>query len=392
MSSRRTPRLRKRPKVALVVETSLAPGREILRGIAQYVRECGAWSVYHQPRSLEESAPRWLRRWHGDGIIVRLQNRRLFEAVRASGLPAVDVLGVANDGSIPLVHVDDAAIARMACEHLHDRGFRHFGFVGNLHESFSDARRDAFVTAVEACECTCEVFEAPFRSLKEDSWEKHLERLSRWVAALPRPAGVMLCSDQRGPEVIEACRAAEISVPDEFAVIGVDNDETLCEVSQPSLSSVWPDHTRVGYRAAELLDHLMSGSETPKAPLLLAPVRVIPRLSTDAWAIEDRYIAAAVQFIRKYGCDGIGVADVVSRFPFSRSVLQRRFRNALGRTVHDEIIRVRLARARELLTETNLPMAIIAEQAGFKHQEYMGAVFKAKIGQTPAQLRRAARD
>ncbi len=380
--------LRKRRKVALLVETSLAPGREILRGIAHYVREQGTWSVFHQPRGLEESVPRWIRRWEGDGIIARVQNERIAQAVESSPVPVVDVLGVGNRGAIPLVHVDDAAIARLAAEHLLDRGFRRFGYFGNEDENISRARRDAFIASIRACGFDCALFEVPRRVPTSGSWDSHLEKLSAWIRALPKPCGVMLCTDQRGPEMLEACRAAGAAVPDEVAVIGVDNDEPLCEVSNPPLSSVWPDHEKVGYEAAALLDRLMNGEKPPDKPFYVSPARLIPRLSTDVLAIDDREVAHVVRFIREQACEGITVEDVVHHAPFSRSVLQRRFRAALGRTVHDEIIRVRVERATELLTETRLPPALIALRAGFKHQEYMGAVFKARLGLTPAQVRR----
>lgn len=382
-------RLRRRRRVALLVETSLAPGREILRGIAHYVREQGTWSVYHQPRGLEESVPRWIRRWEGDGIIARVQNERIAQAVAASPVPVVDVLGVGNPGSIPLVHVDDAAIAKLAANHLIDRGFRHFGYVGHEDENISRARRDAFTRLAAQAGYDCAVFEDTRRAMSKGSWEAHLERMRQWIGGLPKPCGLMLCTDQRGPEVLEACRAAGVAVPDEVAVIGVDNDEPLCDVSNPPLSSVWPDHERVGYEGAALLDRIMDGQAPPREPIYIAPARLIPRLSTDVLAVEDREVAHVVRFIREHACEGITVEDVVHHAPFSRSVLQRRFRAALGRTVHEEIIRVRVDRAKELLTETRLPLAVIALRAGFKHQEYMGAVFKSRLDKTPAQIRRA---
>jgi LacI family transcriptional regulator len=201
----------------------------------------------------------------------------------------------------------------------------------------------------------------------------------------------MIASDQLGPHTLEACRRANVMVPDDVGVIGVDNDGPLCEVSDPPLSSVWPDHRRVGYEAARLLDQLMHGAEAPAAPVLLPPRGVVARKSTDALAVEDRSVAQALRYIREHGCESIEVDDVVRAVPLSRSVLQRRFRTLLGRSVHDEIVRVRLVRARELLQQTDLPLAEIAERAGFRHQEYMGAVFRRRLRQTPGAVRRLAR-
>jgi LacI family transcriptional regulator len=380
-----------RPHVALLVETSLASGRDILRGIARYGREHGPWSLYHEPRSLSESLPRWLARWRGDGIIARIQNDRIAREVAAAGLPVVDVLGVVPGAGFPLVHVDDGAIGRLAAGHLLERGFRRFGVFGFAGENWSERRRDAFVRTVRAEGFDAAIMDLPRAGAGGPPWEEVEDRLSLWVKGLPRPAGVLVCSDQRGPMILEACRRAGVRVPDEVAVVGVDDDEPLCEVANPPLSSVRPGHDRVGYEAAELLARLMAGARRPARPRLVEPVGVTTRLSTDVLAIEDRSLAAALRFIRDRGCEGIGVDEVARQAFVSRSVLQRRFRALLKRTVHGEILRVRVNRALELLTRTALPLDEVAERAGFNHQEYMGAVFKRRFRKTPARIRRESR-
>ena len=377
------------PRVALIVETSLAPGREILRGIARFVREKGPWSIAHEPRSLEQSVPRWLRRWKGDGIIARVSDQKLARAIATAGVPTVDVLGVIDGLPFPLVHVDDEAIGRLGAEHLLDVGFRRFGFFGIEGENWSHRRSDAFARRAQAAGCSCLTFTMSRQTARQERWEDSERELVAWLAALPKPAGLMIASDQLGPHTLEACRSAGVAVPDDLGVIGVDNDGPLCEVSDPPLSSVWPDHRRVGYEAAQLLSQLMQGAPAPKKPVFLPPREVKARKSTGALAIEDREVAQALRFIREQGCGPIDVEDVVRVVPLSRSVLQRRFRALLGRSVHDEIVRLRLARARELLQETDLPLAEIAERAGFRHQEYMGAVFRRRLHMTPGSLRRS---
>ncbi len=377
--------------MALIVETFLAPGRDIVRGIARYLREHRPWSIQLEPRRLADSVPPWLTGWDGEGIIARFHDRHIAKAVAAMKLPAVDVLGLVPDLGIPLVHVDHRTIARMAAEDLLDRGFRHFGFLGNEGENYSWQRWEAFHEAVHDAGHDCRLIEVPPFAHREDSWESHVGQIGRWIKNLPKPAGVMVCTDQRGPQVLEACRQVGVAVPDEVAVIGVDNDGPLCEVSSPPLTSVCPDHFGVGYRAAKLLDHLMAGGTPPDGPIILEPRGIVTRLSTDVLAIEDQAVATAVRFIREHACDGIGVEDVVADAGTSRSVLQRRFRKLLDRSIHDEIVQARLKHAQHLLAETTLPIAEIAEKAGFKHQEYMGAVFKTRLRRSPAQVRRGVR-
>jgi LacI family transcriptional regulator len=379
-----------RRRVALLIETSLAPGREMLAGVARYAREHGPWSTFWAPRGLEESIPEWLPRWGGDGVIARVQSRQVAASILSLGLPSVDVLGVLSEGDLPLVHTDDRAIARAGAEHLLDRGFRHFAFFGWVGERWSERRAAGFAERVREAGHACAAFETTHEHHHRRPWEEYADEVAAWVRSLPKPVGLMLCTDQCGPVVLEGCRRAAAGVPDEVAVVGVDNDEALCETSDPPLTSVWPDHFGVGYRAAELLDKLMRGKRPPAKAAMLPPRGVVTRQSSDALAIDDRDVAAAVRVVRERACGGLGVDDVAAEVGVSRSVLQRRFRAAVGHTLHDEMTRVRLARARELLAHTTLPIAAVAEKAGFRHQEYLGVVFRRAFGTTPAQYRRAA--
>jgi LacI family transcriptional regulator len=230
-------------------------------------------------------------------------------------------------------------------------------------------------------------YELPRDAIDRRSWERVENRLAAWVAALPKPAGILVCSDQRGPQLLEACRRAGVVVPDEVAVISVDNDEPLCEVCDPPLSSIQPAHTAVGYEAAALLDGLMRAGRVPDKPVLIEPQRAITRLSSDMLAIDDGAVAAALWLIRERAHEGLNVDAIVRQVGLSRSVLQRRFRALLKRSVHQEIISARIKRAQELLMKTDLPLPAVAERAGFKYQEYMGAVFKAHLAKSPARIR-----
>lgn len=376
------------PHVALLVETSLAPGRDILSGIAQYLREHQPWALYHEPRSLAEGLPSWLRKWRGDGIIVRAQNREIADAVKATGLPVVDVLGVVPEARLPLVHVDDPWIARLAAEHLAERGFQHFGFFGLRDENWSVRRRDGFRAALGEGSAHLTVLEVPRPILFRTPWERQQDVLAKWLVGLPKPIGIMVASDQLGPHLLEACHRAGIAVPDEVAAVSVDNDETLCEVCNPPLSSVDAGHRTVGYRAAALLQSLMAGGKAPTAPVYVEPKGLLTRTSSDVLATEDRQVALTLQLIREHACEGWSAAQVIARVPVSRSVLQRRFRKETGRSIQEEIIHARLKRARQLLAESDLPLIDVAERAGFKHQEYLGAIFKAHLGRTPFEYRR----
>jgi LacI family transcriptional regulator len=215
-----------------------------------------------------------------------------------------------------------------------------------------------------------------------------VDAVAQWIQSLPKPLGLMACNDFRGIQALDACRRAGIAVPEEVAVIGVDNEELVCTLAYPPLSSVVPDARRIGYEAAALLDRLMRGEPEPATPLSIPPAEVVTRLSTDVNAITDPEVAAAMRFIREHACEGIGVHDILCQVPVSRSVLQRRFRRLLGRSIHAVIAGVRLRHAKQLLVETDLPLAAIAKRTGFSHVEYLCAAFRQSVGSPPGAYRR----
>jgi LacI family transcriptional regulator len=378
----------KTPHVALLVETSLGSGRDILLGIARYVREHQPWLLYHEARSLEDSMPGWLEGWKGQGIIARVQTPAMAAALAKTRVPVVDVLGVVSSAGLPLVHVDDHAIGVMAAKHLLDRGLRSFAFLGLDGENWSEARHTAFSKEVGERGFQTAVRRESRHEIDDVTWEVHQDELKTWLANLPKPVGIMVCSDQRGSQVLDACRRAGLNVPDEVAIIGVDNDEPLCSVCNPPLSSVWPNHSLVGYEAAVLLARLMQGEKRAPKYTLIPPKKIITRQSTDTLALEDTLVSAALKVIRDRAVHRVRVDDIASVLGTSRSVLQRRFRSALGRTINEELVSQRLRIAERYLLETNLSLIEIAERSGFQHQEYMGSVFRDKLGITPAAYRK----
>lgn len=376
------------PHVALIVDTAVASGRKTLAGIARFMREHGAWLTYHEPRDVEHAVPKWLGKWQGDGIIVRSHNRKILNAVLASGLPAVDVLGEAPHPDLPLIHVDNRRIAQMAADYLIDLGLASFGFCHRQGQRWSQERKSAFVNHVAAERYRYSVYNMDTGDQGDYSWEADQDAMAEWLRLLPKPAGVMVCSDCFGQSVISACRRAGIAVPEEVTLIGVDNDEVLCSICEPPLTSVIGNHEQVGYTAAAVLTRMMAGLPPEQQITLIPPRDIAVRRSTDILAIKEGTVAEALRFIRENACKGITAADVIERASASGTVLKRRFREVLGRSIHEEIIRIRIQEALFLLRESDLTLLEIAERAGFKRQEYMGAVLKKKLDETPLEYRR----
>jgi LacI family transcriptional regulator len=385
--------MRKRPKVALLIESSRAYGRGLLRGIAAYTRTHRSWSTFVEPRGLDEPFPRWLKSWKGDGILARITDRPMAKLILQTGLPAIDLRGSVPGISIPVVGLDAAAAARLAFEHLRERGFRHFAFCSAAPQyHFSDERGEAFERLAREAGCSFSAFPPTGNGPCSAEWDQEQRALARWVAKLVKPVGILACHDERGVDLLNACRDLRIAVPDDVAVIGVDNDEVMCELAEPSLSSVDSNTEQIGYRAAELLEQLMAGKITLAEPTLIEPAGVVARRSTDAFAIDDPELASSMRFIRDHACDGINVEDVLQQTRLSRSTLERRFVALLGRSPSDEIVRLRLERVKQLLEETNYPLSQIAALAGIEHPEHLGRLFRRKFGKTPGQYRQAMRD
>jgi LacI family transcriptional regulator len=382
-----------RPRVALLVESSRAYGRGIMTGVAKYVREHQAWSIFYEELSFSDDTPAWFKKWKGEGVIMRLENSNVVGRVQRLRVPVVYLRKVRDTAGMPTILTDNAAAGQMCFEHFKERGFRHFAFCGFNGADYSDERREGFVRNVEKTGLQCHVFtdvDSPGKARTagyESEGSKDGAAVARWIKHLPRPVGVMACNDVRGQQVLNTCRALGVNVPDDVAVIGVDNDEVLCTLSDPPLSSVLPDTERIGYETAALLTRMMHGEKLSDAQIFIKPKCVVTRRSTEVLAVEDRQIAAVTRFIREHACEGIDVNDVLRAVPMSRSTLDRRFVALMNRSPKDEILRVRLNRAKQLLAETDFSLPIIAEKLGLEHAEYLSRIFKKRIGMTPSEFR-----
>jgi LacI family transcriptional regulator len=312
------------PKVALLIETSNAYARELLHGVREWLRHHGTWTIFLSEAGRGAEPPPWLKGWKGDGIIARIETPAIAKAVAAARLPAVDVSAARLLPELPWLETDDRAIAHTAAEHLRERGFREFAYVGDDRFNWSRWRRDAFAAHLTQHGLHCWDFanvSRPDSLDREANWETQLADLMRWLKSLPKPLGVFAGYDIRGMQILEACRRLEFAVPNQVAVLGVDNDELLCDLADPPLSSVIPDVRRTGYEAASLLDRMMRGEKVRGEGRLFVPLGVATRQSTDVVAVADRHISTAVRFIREHACNGITVTDVVKQVPLSRRVL-----------------------------------------------------------------------
>ena len=371
-------------RVILLIESSRASGRSMLRGIASYARLNGPWSFYWEPRGLE-AAGEDLQSIDADGVILRDVEKA--GQIAKWGIPAV-VVGHYKRETPGLVNVitDDESIGELAAEHLLDCSLKNFAYCGIEGMPWSGARAGSFQRRLAKAGFSVHHYKRP-PFIAEASWQTERRFMAEWLNSLPHPVGVMCCNDEQGEMVIEACKAASLRVPDEVAVIGADNDDLVCELSDPPMTSVGLNFERAGHDSAEILHQLMRGIPAEKNKIVVPATQVVPRQSTGIFFMDDPVAVKALRFIRAHAREPIQVNNVANAAGLSRRVLEKRFRKMLGRTVMEEIRRARVEQISRMLAETNEPVSQIALAMGCQDLQHFARYFRRQTGKTPLDYR-----
>ncbi|MDG1357919.1 MAG: DNA-binding transcriptional regulator [Akkermansiaceae bacterium] len=378
-------------RIAVLVDTSTGWGRRVIRGVANYAFKQPGWQITIEPRGTAEqvSLPEG---WQGDGVIARISSKRLYHELRVFGKPGVNVSGIELKGvDMPRVINDYRTSAKLAVGHFANRGFRHLAYCGP--DKLSHVARHCAAFEKEAAEggFSCEVFRRD-KGLQNKSWQQTREALVHWLKRLPKPVGVFTWGSERGRSLLNACLEAGISVPEQVAVLGGDDDELLCDTCTPPLSAIVTPAEQAGYEAARILHALMEDKPAPGEDVLLAADEVYTRQSTDILAIEDQDVSRVVNYIRENIQDSsLQVADLADLVGLSRRALERRFNQALGYGPAHEVQTTRNQLVKKLLRETDMSITDVAARAGYASHEYMIRAFKKETGKTPLKYRRWVR-
>jgi LacI family transcriptional regulator len=421
-------------RIAVVLPTEFAYARDVMRGILEATRERNMYGrPAAEPRSAAKSAARngrdapdrtprhpwqfrvfrglyarstrlmsrWFRDWEPDGVICQIEEPGLAPFFRDLGKPVVEVFERIGGPQFPHILPDDVATGAMAAEHFLQRGFRNFGFFGDSSLPWARKREAGFREGVErffnarageAAKFSWHSFEQegfPLAdALDNRSHGRQSAAMALWLASLPRPVAVFAAGDMWGFELVQAAREAELHVPDDVAVLGVDNDELLCEISHPPLSSIRIGGEQMGQAAVELLERLLRRKSPTSQPVHVPPLGVVTRQSTDVLAVDDPEVAAALRHIRRHALEGLSVKQMLDAVAVNRRTLERRFVKVLGHTPLEEIRRVRLERVK-LLLQTDMPIYEVAVRCGFATPEYLATSFLQATGMTPTEYRRA---
>ncbi len=359
--------------------------REVSLGVATYARHHTNWQL-HVEHDLNE---RQVLRWKPAGMLVMTSKQRVEHFASEHRIPLVVIASPPHLQTTLSVSVDEREVSRMAADYLIDLGLRNFAYVGHAHWPFVIERRDHFCSAIQ------ERGYGPASVLVGQLYDRRrrarFERnLQAFVQSLPRPCGVLAANDAVGTEVIEICMNIGLRVPDDIAVLGVDDDELTCELSRIPLSSIVQPFLSIGYEGARLLDHQIARRPSARQ-LFLPPVKVRARASSDLIAIDDAEVAAALRLIRERFVEPINVEWLVRELSVARRSLERKFKKYVGRTVMEHIRHVRFQRANELLAESDLSLDTVAARSGFSNARWLSDSYRRVLHTTPNTYRKTFR-
>ena len=380
----------KRPKVVLRIDVGDMYGRGIVRGISNYSQQLGQWYVVHQNMEYYDSTDYAFvsdrpDKWIADGIIT--DNCQIPEMVKQHGIPVIAWDSFQDIHDMPKIEADSPAIAEIAFKHFMDRNFLQLAYCGFEGMDWVVKRGECFAqcSAAKGFDVAKYQVKAPKDGL---FWEEELDKMGAWLNSLPHPLGLLTCSDDCAKLVINACRSASIGVPDDVAILGIDNDDMVCLPIDPTLSSIVLDFEKAGFEAAGLLDKLMRGREKPANQCIaIKPTHIKVRRSTDTFAVDDPVVKSALQYIRDHSHEVICVPDVVEIACVSRRALEYHFKKVLGRSINKVIRTQRVIKITDMLIETNLPISQIAYKLGFSSIEHISRFFGKEKGISPSGFR-----
>lgn len=367
-------------EIALCIDYNSNYYRSIVSGVARY-NNVKAWRVYTS-RGVPQISLNDLKKWKGAGVIGRL-SPELIADLQHRGIPAVNIKSDYLNLPVASVLMDNASTGRLAAEYLVEKGIRRFAATAwSIKGASGNLKIQGFVQALEERGYTAHIFESN-KKIRQLDRAIHIEK--------NQTVGFFAAEDFLGRMVIEACEDLGLRVPEDVAVIGVDNSPFICEMVKPAMTSVELGAERVGYQAAALLDRLMEGGKPSAEPIMIAPERIVERRSTDVFEIQDELVGKALRFIRDNSAKPITVSDVKNALFCNRRSLEKKFKAEVGRTLHEEIRRSRIERACKLLRESDMMIEVLAEACGYSNRERFNAAFRIEIGKTPSAYRKEYR-
>jgi LacI family transcriptional regulator len=380
--------------IAIVANLSSGYDHKAISGALAWARQQGRtkvflWTRWHSAEAFAgdalSSAKRQVRRCNVRGIVADIWSLPMLRGLQALEVPVVDISGTWPQQEVASVHVDNAAIGCLAARHLLDKGFKSFGFWGARMPLHARERRDSFLAEVNRAGFGCSLYEETL--LQYPASQKELRPALQWLKSLPKPAGVLCWYDPQAATAAYVCQDAGMRIPEEVALIGVDNDEMSQLFSPVPLTSVDSNPNKIGEKAMEVVCSMIRTGQRATHHVLLPPGNLVIRSSTDILAIGNPRTAQAMRFILNNADRPTSVNDVLREVPISRRHLENQFQAMFGRTPRQQIHHVHIERAKTLLEDYDLSVAETAELSGFKDQATFSRVFKRLVKCTPGEYR-----
>lgn len=382
----KTSRQSKRKRVLLLIETSRNGGRQLLEGITQYTVEKNSWSIFFSDRGSREQIPPWIKGWHGDGIIARSYDKRNLKTLESLNIPIVELV------SWKYCMLDENVFGNMIADHFLELGLEHFAFFSMGQSWWSKGLCRFFISTLKQKGHDCLNF--PQTKRKNSSalpvlwWEGCDQQVVEWLQSLPKPIGIFCPLDTHAIYLINVCNDAGIAVPEDVAIMGMENDAQLCEAVFPTLTSIDLNGRLGGYNAAMLLDKMMNGDSLPPLPLIQKPSHIAKRQSTNMVAVANPIVSKSLNFIHTHLADKIQVSDIAQQLDISRRTLTDLFRKHLRRSPEKVILKAKIEWSKKLLRETKYCLDEIAELVGYQSVAYFCRAFLRETGQTPTEFRK----
>ena len=382
-------------RILFLTDFSEAYARNLLLGIARYAHAVGqAWSLCRLPLSIRdkfgiEAVIDLAKKMRADAVIGQFYNTDNVELFARNGIITIAQDFKARFTTIPNITGPHFLAGKMGAEYFAKKGFRHFAFYGTRDVVWSDERMQGFRETVRAANPSF-TFSALCKNTQNALWDYDTNQLVTWLQSLPKPVAIMACDDNHAYHITEACQqggGGRLRIPDDIAVLGVDNDETICRLSSPNLSSLNQNIEQGGYDVAQLIDRILRDPATPREDVMVQPTHIVTRQSTDIYANNDQHIAEVLKYIHENISQKITVDELVELVPLSRRLLETRFKRSMGTSIYDYILQTRIEKVAQLLCE-GMSVSEAAIELGFSDIKNLSRMFRQQRGMTPSEYRR----
>ncbi|GHT66670.1 XylR family transcriptional regulator [Bacteroidia bacterium] len=379
------------PRIILLTDLSEEYAKNLLKGIVRYSKEHEPWVLCKMPFSYRikhgvEGVLKWAKKWKADGVIAQFYDTDRVEIFRENGIAAIAQDFKSRFTQIPNITGAHHLTGKMGANYFIQKGFKNFAFFGFKDIVWSSERCAGFLDEIKKYQFENNFYEYQNADFAEP-WHYESAPLIAWLQQLPKPIAIMACDDNQGHHIAEVCKQCGIKIPEEIALLGVDNDNAVCTLSDPPLSSINQAVKKGGYETAQLMSRMIQNPNGKYEDVVVYPTHIITRKSTDIYATNDKYISATLKYIHQNVDKKMTIGTIIKQIPLSRRLLENRFKQEIGVPIYTYIMNLRIEKFAHQLLESNLSIMEIAEEIGYSDYKNIARRFKKIKGCTPSEYK-----